>query len=130
MQSISTCHGWVPVDFLIGSPPFKTRKKLHSCPFISCFFWIRAFNLPVDYCKEAVAIFLMNFMGKFVACDSAVVTRRWQSYLRFRVEIDIRQPLKWLKKVAIRDGTKLQVIFKYEKLPPFCYLCSKLGHTE
>lgn len=84
----------------------------------------------MDYCKKAEAIFLMNFMGKFVACDSAVVTKRWQSYLRFRVEIDIRQPLKWLKKVAIRDGTKLQVIFKYEKLPPFCYLCSKLGHTE
>ncbi|XP_021609072.1 uncharacterized protein At4g02000 [Manihot esculenta] len=99
-------------------------------PLFDAIFWVQAHNLPMGYCNDAAAGLLGNFMGKFLEYDSASFTRRWRNYVRMKVSVDIRKPLKRVKKVATKEGKELYVSFKYEKISTFCYLCGQLGHAE
>ena len=47
-----------------------------------------------------------------------------------RVVIDISKPLKKGSKIEILGGGNELAIFKYEKLPDFCYICGRLDHQE
>ncbi|GAU23029.1 hypothetical protein TSUD_336770 [Trifolium subterraneum] len=51
-------------------------------------------------------------------------------YMRVRVKVDVRQPLKKGTKVKNRAGEWCFVKFKYEKLGVFCFVCGIMGHTE
>ncbi|MCI44459.1 hypothetical protein A2U01_0065698, partial [Trifolium medium] len=54
----------------------------------------------------------------------------WVKYMRIRVLIDIRLPLKKSKKIKKPGGEGKTVVFKYERLGTFCYICGMLGHSE
>ena len=49
--------------------------------------------------------------------------------MQVKVQIDVSQPPKCWKKIFISNGSSSQVLFKYERLGLFCFLCGKLGHT-
>jgi len=48
--------------------------------------------------------------------------------LNFRVDVDIRKPLRRGVKTIVRDTT-IWIRLKYVKLPDFCYACGLLGHN-
>jgi hypothetical protein len=50
--------------------------------------------------------------------------------MRLKVRINVTDPLKQSWKVRANEGNYVQIIFKYEKLGIFCYLCGVLGHTD
>ncbi|CAN1818576.1 hypothetical protein LINPERHAP1_LOCUS28428 [Linum perenne] len=50
--------------------------------------------------------------------------------MRIRVRLDDRKPLKREKKVRAEGGESVTCVFKYEKLPNFCYICGRLGHID
>ena len=52
-----------------------------------------------------------------------------RSFMRVRVELDIRAPLCKGRKVVMGDQD-YWVSFKYEQLPNFCYWCGLLTHDE
>ncbi|MBA0731756.1 hypothetical protein Golax_025877 [Gossypium laxum] len=51
-----------------------------------------------------------------------------KNFMRIRVQIDIRRPLKRRKKISF-GGNYSYVTFKYERLSLF-YFCGKLGHND
>ena len=51
-------------------------------------------------------------------------------YLRVRVLINISKPLKRGSKITAICGENILAIFKYERLPDFCYICSQLDHQK
>lgn len=53
-----------------------------------------------------------------------------RKYMRIRVLINVRKPLKISKKIKKQSGEAHAVHFKYEILGSFCYLCGKLGHVD
>ncbi|KAJ9152984.1 hypothetical protein P3X46_026481 [Hevea brasiliensis] len=55
-------------------------------------------DLPVGFNTEAVAQKLGNFIGKFLFYDSINSFGGWKTYMRVRVLLDTRQPLKRWKK--------------------------------
>lgn len=44
--------------------------------------------------------------------------------------VDVRLPLKHSKKVHVGNDTEFVVLFKYDRLSMFCFLCGKLGHSN
>jgi hypothetical protein len=57
-------------------------------------------------------------------------TSFWRQYMRVRVKVDVRLPLKKEAKVKDREGNWCTVKFKYEKLGVFCFVCGIMGHAE
>lgn len=54
----------------------------------------------------------------------------WRKYVKIRVEIEIEQPLK---QDLILEGDmckNIWLVFKYEKLDKFCFVCGSIGHRE
>ncbi|WJZ96536.1 hypothetical protein VitviT2T_015213 [Vitis vinifera] len=73
---------------------------------------------------------LGNFIGKFVDYDINNNAGLWRNFMRIKVLLDVRQPLKRWKKIQKPQGEWPLVHFKYERLSTFCYLCAMLGHSE
>lgn len=93
-------------------------------------FWIQIYDLPSGFMTEAVGKQLGNFFGSFVIYDASNNTSIWREYMRLKIKVDVRLPLKRRKKICRRDRTECIVNCKYEKLGDFCFLCGMLSHTE
>lgn len=53
----------------------------------------------------------------------------WRDYLRVRIAIDVRKPLK--RRIKIRKGNEeFWATFKYERLPQSCFICGMLRHSD
>lgn len=52
-------------------------------------------------------------------------------FLRIKLKMDIRKPLRWGIMVGVGDGeAERWCPIKYEFLPNFCYVCGLIGHTD
>jgi 14-3-3 protein epsilon len=92
--------------------------------------WVQIHNLPAGLMKETVGVKLGNYIGNFMEYDKNNNSSFWRQYMRVRVKIDVRQPLKKDTKVKDREGNWCTVNFKYEKLGIFCFVCGVMGHAE
>ncbi|GAU38215.1 hypothetical protein TSUD_226360 [Trifolium subterraneum] len=68
--------------------------------------------------------------GEFVEYDKNNNTSFWRKYMRVKVRVDVRSPLKIEKKIKLNGGKGGVVKFRYEKLGLFCFVCGRLGHAE
>ncbi|KAL8488366.1 hypothetical protein ACS0TY_024590 [Phlomoides rotata] len=87
-------------------------------------------DLQVGAFIEGVGILLGNYVGRFVEYDSSNKGAVWRPYMRIRVEVSVDDPLKTGRGIKIANGATAMVLFKYERLNLFCFLCGRLGHTE
>lgn len=72
-----------------------------------------------------------NFMGTFIPTNTkGSNSYKMTRFLRVRVAIDIRKPLKTRFFLLRENNTMLWIQFKYERLSDFCYRCGLLGHNE
>ena len=46
----------------------------------------------------------------------------WERCLKIRVAIDVNKPLKRGKMVSVLGGGSVLAMFRYERLPDFCYV--------
>lgn len=53
-----------------------------------------------------------------------------KSYMRIRVNVAVRKPLKRGMEVRQEDGEVKTGRFKYERLTVFCFLCALLEHAD
>ncbi|PNY14983.1 hypothetical protein L195_g011673 [Trifolium pratense] len=104
--------------------------QIENMPLYHVEFWVQVHNLPVGLMVEKVGKALANYIGSFVEYDKNNNSSFWRQYMRLRVRIDVRQPLKKNKQVKNSGGDWCTVNFKYEKLGVFCFVCGILGHTE
>lgn len=73
---------------------------------------------------------LGNFFGTFTQYDCKNNSSIWREFMRLRIRIDVRKPLKRKKKICKKDKPEVVVNCKYEKLGDFCFICGLLSHTE
>ncbi|KAH9697145.1 CCHC-type domain-containing protein [Citrus sinensis] len=97
-----------------------------------CFtsFWIQVYNLPIGFMSEKILKDIGNYIGTFLESDAHKLMGVWRNYMRIRVSIDVRKPLKRRMKMKKAGGDWIWVDFKYERLNIFCFICGLLGHTE
>lgn len=93
-------------------------------------FWIQIYGLPSGFMTEAVGWQLGNFFGSFVSYDQSNNASIWREYMRLKIKVDVRLPIKRRKKICRRDKSECIVNCKYEKLGDFSFLCGLLSHTE
>ncbi|XP_016694273.1 uncharacterized protein At4g02000-like [Gossypium hirsutum] len=99
-------------------------------PLWNAAFWVQIHNLPKGVTSEGTSRQLGDFIGKFMEYNSAMVTRGGGKFMRIRVLLDIRKPLKRKKRISIEQNKFIYVIFQYERLSLFYFICGRLGHGE
>lgn len=72
--------------------------------------WIQIYDLPSGFMLEAVGIQLGNFFGSFVMYDSKNNSSIWREYMRIKINVDVRRPLKRKKKIKRKNGTEFVVM--------------------
>ncbi|MBA0798010.1 hypothetical protein Gohar_008649 [Gossypium harknessii] len=90
-------------------------------------FWVQIHEVPIGLYSESLAVNLGNFLGSFTKYD--VSKKENRNFMRVRVQVDIRCPLK-RKKLIEYCGRQSYVNFKYERLTPFYFFYEKLGHND
>ena len=46
------------------------------------------------------------------------------------MNINVQKPLKRGKLILVEGGRKMLILFKYERLPDFCYCCRRIDRQE
>ncbi|KAG8488043.1 hypothetical protein CXB51_018736 [Gossypium anomalum] len=67
--------------------------------------------------------------GTYMEYDGSSLGKENRNFIRVRVQIDVRRPLK-KKKQMMFYGSCSYVRFKYERLSLFCFYCGRLGHSD
>lgn len=80
--------------------------------------------------SEVVGKVLGDFIGSFLLYDEKNRYLAERPYMRIRVRLDVRQPLKKGKKVKKSGCDWIMCSFRYEKLPSFCFICGLIGHID
>ncbi|XP_058733828.1 uncharacterized protein At4g02000-like [Vicia villosa] len=104
--------------------------QIENIPLFHVDFWVQVHNLPAGFMSEKVGKNMANFIGNFVEYDKNNNSSLWRQYMRLRVKIDVRNPLKKSTRVKNKGGDWCNVTFKYERLGLFCFVCGRLGHNE
>ncbi|KAL0337653.1 UNVERIFIED_CONTAM: hypothetical protein Scaly_2040400 [Sesamum calycinum] len=94
------------------------------------YFHVHVHGLPLSKMSRDMAVFVGNFLGRFVEVDMDSSGHVWGSHMRIRVSIDITKPLKRVMRIRTTLGDEQLLSFAYERLPNFCYLCGSLGHLS
>lgn len=108
----------------------QSGMKPVDTPLEEVCFWVHIYNLPVGYFNVKIGQLLARFIGGFVEYDKRNEIMVWRDFMRVRVQLDVRLPLKRHKIIQNPDGDCFKANFKYERLPTFCFLCGILGHSE
>ncbi|XP_042486854.1 uncharacterized protein LOC122067070 [Macadamia integrifolia] len=100
--------------------------------FTQCELWAQLHSVPVELKKKDIMLRLASKLGhisKIMLIDGFQFGDR-VAYVRVRVRIDIRKPLRTSISVTRGHGSRSSITIKYERLPIFCYSCRLLGHEE
>jgi hypothetical protein len=93
-------------------------------------FWIQVHNLPAGFMSQKVGKNIADYIGEYLDYDEKNDNLPWRKYMRIRVLVDVRLPLKRTKKIKKPGGESKVVQFKYERLGTFCYICGLMGHSD
>ncbi|GAU39328.1 hypothetical protein TSUD_60790 [Trifolium subterraneum] len=121
---------WTFDSFTLIIDRLKIGVTLQDIPLFHVNFWVQIHDVPLGMMLETVGKGLANYIGEFVEYDKNNNTSFWRKYMRVKVRVDVRSPLKIEKKIKLNGGNGGVVKFKYEKLGLFCFVCGRLGHAE
>lgn len=62
--------------------------------------------------------------------DSESIAQGFRNFMRIKICLDVRLPLKRKKRLMFSQSNIGYVYFKYECLPLFCFFCGNLGHSD
>lgn len=71
-----------------------------------------------------------NLEQTYICSDPNNFNGGWREYMRIRVELDVRKALRMQIMLRRQNGDSFVVQLRYERLPPFCFTCGRLGHTD
>ncbi|GAV67982.1 DUF4283 domain-containing protein/zf-CCHC_4 domain-containing protein [Cephalotus follicularis] len=108
----------------------KVKEEIHpsKISLSKVVFWIRVYGLPFLCLSEKVGKIVGNSIGEVEDIEVVMGRRENNQYIRVRVGIDARQPLRRGIKFHIGNSDNIWLSFQYEKLPNFCHACGNLGH--
>ncbi|KAK2634869.1 hypothetical protein Ddye_029661 [Dipteronia dyeriana] len=92
-------------------------------------FWVQILNVPLFCIEKDIGRFLGSMTGEVREIDVGPLGECVEKFIHVRVVIDIEKPLCRILKVdGLRDGKESTMLLRYERLPPHCFYCGRLGH--
>lgn len=92
--------------------------------------WVQVHDLRSGFMTEKVLKEVGNYIGAYMDSCSNNFVGVWREYLRVRVKIDLTKPLKRRMKMRRTGDEWFWIIFKYENVPTFCFICGLMGHSD
>lgn len=102
----------------------------HSTNIHTAYFWIHVHNVPLQSMTKSTGEAIGSHLGECVMVNSDEEGLCFGKFMRVRIKLDIRRPLRRGTKVDLGDKHQFWVEFQYEKLFDFCFQCGLLGHTQ
>ncbi|MCH82853.1 hypothetical protein A2U01_0003665, partial [Trifolium medium] len=130
MEAVLNGSPWIFDNNMLILEQVQLGMQIEHIPLFHVNMWVQVHDLPMGLMKEKVGIPLANYIGSFVEYDKKNNSTFWREFMRIRVKIDVRLPLKKDTKVMNKEGKWCTVKFKYEKLGTFCFVCGIMGHSE
>lgn len=106
MRGVVDGGPWTFENHLLVLLELKAEEELKEVLLHYALFWVQVYDLPKCFFSEVISKALANYIGSFVHYDKKNVKYVERPYMRIRVQLDIRQPLKKGKKVK-RTGIRL-----------------------
>ncbi|MBA0702549.1 hypothetical protein Goari_005442 [Gossypium aridum] len=129
MERVLKGSPWTFNNHLLLLHKLKLMEDPLIVPLIYTPFWVQIHDIPAGFFSERLAIQLGNFIGAFMEYDGSNLGKENRNFMRIRVKIDVRYPLK-RKKQILFFGKSSYVRFKYERISLFCFYCGRLGHSD
>jgi 14-3-3 protein epsilon len=130
MEAVLNGGPWSFDNNMLILEQVQLGMQIDQIPLYHVNMWVQIHDLPTGLMKEKFGIPLANYIGTFMEYDKNNNSCFWRQYMRLKVRIDVRQPLKRDTKVKDREGKWCTIKFKYEKLGIFCFVCGVMGHAE
>jgi hypothetical protein len=92
--------------------------------------WAQVHQLPFGFMDAKVGALVGSHIGRMVKYDEENNYGPWRRFMRVRVEIALEEPLQKSLVIEREEGEDIKLVFKYEKLGKFCFVCGAIGHTE
>ncbi|KAJ4846150.1 hypothetical protein Tsubulata_034325 [Turnera subulata] len=107
----------------IWNPLWGLEVELSEAPI-----WVQMLNIPLNLRTKTNVMNIASKAGRFLSFDEKSELG-WGKFVRARILLNVDHPLK--KSLVIRKGggTNVEVMFRYEGIPNFCYIYGKLGHV-
>jgi hypothetical protein len=120
---------WLFYGNIFAIMPFDGFTLSSQLVFENAAFWVRMYNLPLACMGSGIEKQIGSTVGKIVEVEQNDGEAEWGEYLRVRIVIDLTKPLDRGRKINIKNKSTW-VMFKYEKLPNFCYHCGKVHYSR
>uniref|UniRef100_A0A7N2LGY8 Zinc knuckle CX2CX4HX4C domain-containing protein n=1 Tax=Quercus lobata TaxID=97700 RepID=A0A7N2LGY8_QUELO len=69
-------------------------------------------------------------LGRVLEVDKRSLQVKQAKFMRVRIKMPIDKPLRRGGNITKTEGERCSIIFRYERLPTFCYICGILGHDD
>lgn len=96
---------WLFDNTMLTVSKITARKDPLNVPLWHVNIWIQIHDLPKGFMLEAVGKQLTDFFREFVLYDAKNNSTIWLEYMRIKIKLDFRKPLKRKKKVKRKNGT-------------------------
>ena len=100
----------------------------NSVTFSTLPIWVQVWGLPFDLINEEAGWEIGKGFGHMYEVDNKTFLSDQARFIRIRVGISLKKPIRRGGWVANPEGDQVRVGFKYERLVGFCYQCGMLGH--
>ncbi|CAN1767560.1 hypothetical protein LINPERHAP1_LOCUS10307 [Linum perenne] len=130
LKRVLELGSWLFDESLLVLHELKPGEHPNSVELCHADYWVRVYDLPPSFYSMAVGKALGNYVGDFLEYDENNMMTFDREYMRLKVRLDVRKPLKREKKLRVEGGECVTGTFKYEKLPTFCYICGRMGHID
>lgn len=123
---------WMAGHSLMVVVPYDRKRALEAMEFNHILIWIRVSRLPMGMMNKEVAEIIGEEFGGFLDVDAEENGTAAGRYVRIKVRIDIRQPLRrgMMLEIEREEEERRWCPVEYEFLPEFCYTCGIIGHLD
>ncbi|TVU06554.1 hypothetical protein EJB05_49775, partial [Eragrostis curvula] len=121
------CNGgpWIHKNDAVIMKAYDGLRRPSDVKIESIALWVRIYDIPETKMTTGYARKLGEKLGEILEVGGAV-----RDFLRVRVDFPLEKALK--PEFKIRDSLYgvLTLKIKYEKVPHFCFICGRIGHTK
>ncbi|KAK3226085.1 hypothetical protein Dsin_005947 [Dipteronia sinensis] len=121
---------WSFDNALIAMERRVGKGTIESLNFNHEDFWVQIHQVPLLCMTREIRGFLGGLIGQVLDVDGGASGDCVGKFMRVRVQVDIKKPLKRCLRVDILgDGSKTVIVLRYERLSNHCFKCGMVNHT-